>query len=119
MGERLVHGLIWVVLAPRSPQLGCPCLFVFSTSTSAAATPAACTCVLPPPQIFMLNGALDRETSCCPQHSGPMTAADMVQATAGGAGAPGLASQPQAPGRATADVAFLLCVLGPSILAHS
>ncbi|EFN50692.1 hypothetical protein CHLNCDRAFT_8355, partial [Chlorella variabilis] len=34
------------------------------------------------PKIFMLNGALDRETSCCPQHSGPMTAADMVQATA-------------------------------------
>jgi hypothetical protein len=39
---------------------------------------------LPLLQIFLLNGALDRETSCCPSHGGPMTAADMVQATAGG-----------------------------------
>lgn len=35
-------------------------------------------------QIFLLNGALDRETSRCPSHDGPMTASDMVQAAAGG-----------------------------------
>ncbi|PSC71096.1 maternal effect embryo arrest 18 [Micractinium conductrix] len=34
------------------------------------------------PKIFLLNGALDRETSCCPTRGGPMTAADMVQAAA-------------------------------------
>ncbi|KAI3436021.1 hypothetical protein D9Q98_002078 [Chlorella vulgaris] len=34
------------------------------------------------PKIFLLNGALDRETSRCPSHDGPMTASDMVQAAA-------------------------------------
>ncbi len=38
---------------------------------------------LPPKQIFLLNGAIDRETSCCSPEGGPMTAADMVQAAAG------------------------------------
>ena len=34
-------------------------------------------------QIFLLNGAIDRETSCCGPEGRPMTAADMVQAAAG------------------------------------
>ncbi len=42
--------------------------------------PSAC-----PSQIFLLNGAIDRETSCGSTGGGPLTAADMVQAAAGGA----------------------------------
>lgn len=34
------------------------------------------------PKIFLLNGAIDRETSCCSSNAGPLTAADMVQAAA-------------------------------------
>ena len=34
------------------------------------------------PKIFLVNGAIDRETSCCSRGGGPMTASDMVQAAA-------------------------------------
>lgn len=37
-------------------------------------------------QIFLLNGAIDRETSCCGPEGGPMAASDMVQAAAGAQG---------------------------------
>ncbi len=36
--------------------------------------------LLPRPQVLVLNGSHDRETSRCVAHEGPMTAVDMVQA---------------------------------------
>lgn len=55
------------------------CMAVTSHYTCSSGCPASTHTM----QIFLLNGAIDRETSCCGPEGGPMAASDMVQAAAG------------------------------------